>query len=98
MVESPVKTTLEACRWLRVDVDHRAEEDQLNALHRLVREYGLRPIGGMRPYRFLVSELERWAAAQTTAWGEHRSPSPRVNGRNGSTEADSGSDPTRSPT
>ncbi len=64
-VPSPVLTNLEAAGWLRLDEDHDAEVDRIRALYRLVREHGLRPVQGLKPYRFTVTELERFACHQT---------------------------------
>lgn len=71
-MNSPILTDAEACRWLRLDVDAPNESAGLRRLARLVDSGLLRPaiIGKRR--RFLVSELERFAAAQVERYGEVR--------------------------
>lgn len=83
---SPVLTNEEAVRYLRLDVDHPHLDDAIRALHRLVRERGLRPLRYGITYKFLVAELDRFIAADLGT------TDAMANGRGGGTRADFGGD------
>ncbi len=60
-----VLTNLEAAKRLRLTDDYPNEGDAVNALHRLVRRHGLRPLECGKTYKFTDAELDRWAHART---------------------------------
>ena len=64
---SPVLTNEEAVRFLRLDEDYTQMADAIRALHRLVREGGLRPLRVGKSYKFTMAELERFIAAEVGA-------------------------------
>ncbi len=61
---SPVRTNEEAVRFLRLDEDYSQMADAIRALHRLVREGGLKPLRVGKSYKFTLAELERFVAAE----------------------------------
>ena len=83
-VKSPVLRSDEAAAYLRLTEDHATAGDAVRALHRLVQKLGLRPIAGMRPYRFSIAELNRWIEAQTIEFSVQRSTEPSAGGEVGS--------------
>lgn len=72
-----VLTALEVAKALRLDEDRGAEADAVAAVHRLVRECGLRPIKGCgKSYKFAEPEVDRWLMAATEAFGEKGDKDP----------------------
>ena len=72
-----VLSAFEVAQLLKLDQqkgEDRAALDQVESVHRLVKRHGLRPIGGVRPYRFTEREVWRWADAQTEAFGVEGEP------------------------
>ncbi len=72
-----VLTALEVAKALRLIEDHTAEGDAVAAVHRLVRECGLRPIRGCgKTYKFAGPEVDRWVMASTEEFEPKGSKSP----------------------
>ena len=69
MISSLVLTSLEAAEWLRY-IEPDAQPTDVNKgvrrLHRLVQKGYLAPVG-VKPYTFLLEELQRYARAATEA-------------------------------
>ena len=64
-----ILTALDVALLLRLDKDYEREEDAAEAVSRLVREHGLRPIKGCgRSYKYSEAELVRWVATATEAF------------------------------
>ena len=67
--QSPVLTSLEAAQWLRY-IEPDAQDADINKgvrrLHRLVQAGLLAPVG-IKPYTFMLRELERYIQAATDA-------------------------------
>ena len=60
-----VLTALDVANLLRLTGDGEEDADAVRAVHRLVREHGLRPINGFKSYRFAEAEIERWIMDST---------------------------------
>ena len=61
MTTSPVLTSAEAVRWLRLDEDHDDIGPAVLALKRLVQDGKLRPLRGVgRTYKYTLDELQRF--------------------------------------
>ena len=64
-----ILTALDVAMLLRLDKDYEREEDSAEAVLRLVREHGLRPIKGCgRSYKFSEVEVVRWVGIATEAF------------------------------
>ena len=64
-----VLTALEVAEQLRLTEDYEEKEAAAEAVLRLVREHGLRPIKGCgRSYKFSSAELSRWVATATAGF------------------------------
>ncbi len=64
-----ILTSLEVAELLKLTGDYEREEDAAEAVLRLVREHGLRPIKGCgRSYKYSEAELVRWVATATEAF------------------------------
>lgn len=59
-----VLTNEEAVRFLRLDSDYPEPADAVKALHRLVREGGLKPLRVGKTYKFTLAELTRFIDAE----------------------------------
>ncbi len=86
MVSSPVLTSEETVRWLRLDEDHADIGQAVKALHRLVQEGRLRPLRVGRTYKFTLGELERFVATEV----ERGTASPSANGSGDVVRGESG--------
>lgn len=73
MTTSPVLTSAEAVRWLRLDEDHDDIGSAVKALHRLVQEGRLRPLRVGKSYKFTLAELEKFICAEVM-----KTPTPGV--------------------
>ncbi len=67
-----ILTNIEAARRLRLTDDYSNEADAVNALHRLVRQHGLRPLVCGKSYKFTGTELDRWARTRTEEFTPRR--------------------------
>ncbi len=64
-----ILTSLEVAELLKLTGDYEREEDAAEAVLRLVREHGLRPIKGCgRSYKFSEVEVARWVGIATEAF------------------------------
>ena len=71
-----ILTSLEVAELLKLTGDYEREEDAAEAVLRLVREHGLRPIKGCgRSYKFSEAEVGRWVTSATEQF-EMRSRKP----------------------
>ena len=83
---SPVLTSADAARWLRLDTDHDDIGSAVKALHRYVQQGRLRPLRIGRHYKFTLDELERFVANEV----EQGTPSPLTIGHGDTVNGDSG--------
>ncbi len=64
-----ILTSLDVAVLLKLTEDYEREEDAAEAVLRLVREHGLRPIKGCgRSYKFSEVEVVRWVGIATEAF------------------------------
>ena len=68
-----VLTSLEAADRLRLTEDYKEAGDAVRALHRLIRLGKLKPLRCGKTYKFLDTEVDRYAVAETEAFAPKRS-------------------------
>lgn len=68
-----VLTSLEAAERLRLTEDYKEAGDAVRALHRLVRLGKLKPLRCGKSYKFIDTEVDRYAVAETDAFTPKRS-------------------------
>ena len=71
-----ILTSLEVAELLKLTGNGEEDADAVRAVHRLVREHGLRPINGFKSYRFAEAEIERWILASTEQFENGGTKSP----------------------